>query len=169
MTRMTRSILFAALAAATVLCTGTDAVAETVVKVSLWDKGATAMDTVGKHDPIGMAVPGADPTMATMGVTLDLQEVPAGEITFKMTNDPGEFYHAVLISTVSDTSSPLPYLTDEQRVDEVGAGVTANLGELRPHASKAKTATLTPGTYILYCNIASHYAMGMWTLLKVTE
>jgi uncharacterized cupredoxin-like copper-binding protein len=27
---------------------------------------------------------------------------------------------------------------------------------------------MQPGTYILYCNIAGHYAMGMWTLLTVT-
>jgi uncharacterized cupredoxin-like copper-binding protein len=149
--------------------TQTTARAETVVKVSLWDKGESSMDNVGKHTPIGMAVDGADPAMATMGVTLDVLEVPAGEITFKITNDSGEFYHAVLISPVADPTSPLPYLTDENRVDEATAVITANLGELRPHDFKQKKATLTPGTYILYCNIAGHYAMGMWTLLTVTD
>ena len=139
------------------------------VKVSLWDKGATAMDNVGKHGPIGMAVEGTDPSMATMGVTLDVQEVPAGEITFSVTNDSGEFYHAVIISPVADTAVPLPYLAAEERVDETATGVAANLGELRPHEAKTKKATLGPGTYILYCNIAGHYAMGMWTLLTVTE
>ncbi|MBL9048586.1 MAG: hypothetical protein JNK19_00555, partial [Tabrizicola sp.] len=66
-------------------------------------------------------------------------------------------------------SVPLPYLNGDERVDEAAAGVTANLGELRPHDFKTKKAVLTPGTYILYCNIAGHYAMGMWTMLTVTE
>lgn len=162
-------VLLASLLTAGALGLATGAWAETVVKVSLWDKGATAMDTVGKHSPLGMAVAGADPSMATMGVTLDVQEVPAGEITFRITNDSGEFYHAVVISPVADTAVPLPYLPAEERVDEAAAGVTANLGELRPHDAKTKKATLGPGTYILYCNIAGHYAMGMWTLLTVTE
>lgn len=142
--------------------------AETKVKVSLWDKGATAMDNVGKH-MIGMAMVEADPALATMGMTLDVQEVPAGEITFAITNDSGEFYHAVLISPVADPATPLPYLTEDERVDEGAVVVTANLGELRPHDTKTKEADLGPGTYILYCNIAGHYAMGMWTLLTVTE
>ncbi|MBL9051426.1 MAG: hypothetical protein JNK19_15050, partial [Tabrizicola sp.] len=100
MNRTTGPALIACLLSAGVLVTSGAALAETVIKVSLWDKGETAMDNVGKHTPIGMAVEGADPTMATMGVTLDLQEVPAGEFTFKITNDSGEFYHAVLVSPV---------------------------------------------------------------------
>ncbi|WP_295075695.1 sulfocyanin-like copper-binding protein [Tabrizicola sp.] len=163
-----RATLFALLAIATA-GTSDGASAETMVKITLWDKGDAAMDHVGQHPPIGMAVDGADPGLATMGVTLDPQEVPAGEISFRITNDSGAFYHAVLVSAVADQTVPLPYLTEEERVDEAAAGITANLGELRPHDAKTKAAALTPGTYILYCNIAGHYAMGMWALLTVTE
>lgn len=126
--------------------TSTLALAETVVKVTLWDQGESSMEGAGMHAPLGLAVDGADPAMATMGVTLDVQEVPAGEITFKITNDSREFYHAVTISPVADPPTLLPYLTEENRVDEAAAMVAANLGELRPHDFKAKTTTLTPGT-----------------------
>lgn len=144
------------------------ALALTVIKVTLWDKGETSMDMVGMHEVIGLAVPGANPALATMGITLDVAEAPAGEISFQILNDSLEFYHAVVISPVADPAVPLPYLLEEQRVDETAAGVTANLGELKSHASATKKVALEPGTYILYCNISGHYAMGMWTLLTVT-
>ena len=54
-------------------------------------------------------------------------------------------------------------------VDEEAAGVTARVKELRPGTSRTVTVAMQPGTYILYCNIAGHYAMGMWTLLTVTS
>jgi uncharacterized cupredoxin-like copper-binding protein len=53
-------------------------------------------------------------------------------------------------------------------VDEAAAGTIARMKELRPQTSGSATFNLQPGTYILYCNIAGHYMMGMWTLLKVT-
>ena len=53
-------------------------------------------------------------------------------------------------------------------VDEAAAGVIARGKELRPHASGSVTATLQPGTYILFCNVGGHYVMGMWTLMTVT-
>ncbi len=40
--------------------------------------------------------------------------------------------------------------------------------ETEPGESGQVTLHLNPGTYILFCNIPGHYAMGMWTLLKVT-
>jgi uncharacterized cupredoxin-like copper-binding protein len=163
---ISRLVLLIAVSLAGAFIATSGARAETLIKVTLWDKGETSMDMVGMQEPMGLG--GADPGMATMGITLDLAEVPAGEISFQILNDSGEFYHAVMISPVADTTLPLPYLAEDQRVDEVAAGVTANLGELKPHASATKTASLTPGTYILYCNISGHYAMGMWTLLTVT-
>ena len=168
MLKLARFFLLALAALFLASTLGLRAQAQTVVKVTLWDKGETSMDMVGMHEVIGLAVPGANPALATMGITLDVAEVPAGEISFQILNDSLEFYHAVVISPVNDPMVPLPYLIEEQRVDEAAAGVTANLGELKSHASATKKVTLGPGTYILYCNISGHYAMGMWTLLTVT-
>jgi uncharacterized cupredoxin-like copper-binding protein len=53
-------------------------------------------------------------------------------------------------------------------VDEETAGITARLKDLRPRDSGAVTVDMQPGTSILYCNIAGHYAMGMLTLVAVT-
>lgn len=104
-----------------------------------------------------------------MGITVDTPEIPAGEITFRVTNESQEFYHSLSIAPVADVSKELPYLSDKEMVDEAAAGTVAHGKELRPHDSGSVTADLRPGTYILFCNIAQHYAMGMWTLVTVTE
>tara|TARA_R110002051_G_scaffold271530_2_gene332013 strand:- start:200 stop:709 length:510 start_codon:yes stop_codon:yes gene_type:complete len=142
--------------------------ADTTINVSLWDKGATSMDMLGETKPMGMAMTDADMTMATMGVTLDVAEVPFGEVTFQVTNDSDSMIHEMVLAPVTDVSVPLPYLTDLEKVDEDAAGHLGEVAELEPGQSGALTMTLDPGSYILYCNIPGHYVMGMWTFLTVT-
>ena len=141
--------------------------AGTVVQVSLWDKGDTSMNMMGDVKPMGMAMMGSDMTMVTMGITIDLAEVPAGEVTFEVTNDSKGMIHEMVLAPVADPSTPLPYKSDQMKVDEDAAGHLGEVAELEIGQSGALTMTLKPGTYILYCNIPGHYAMGMWALLKV--
>jgi uncharacterized cupredoxin-like copper-binding protein len=125
------------------------------------------MSMMGEVQPMGMAMMGSDMSMVTMGITTDLSEVPAGEVTFQVTNDSKSMIHEMVLAPVADVSMPLPYDGDQQKVDEDAAGHLGEVAELEPGQSGALTMTLKPGTYILYCNIAGHYAMGMWTLLTV--
>lgn len=162
-----RSVISTLPASVAVLAFRPAAAAGTVVKVSLWDKGETSMDGKGMA-PMGMAMAGADMSMATMGITVDTPEIPAGEVTFSVINDSQEFYHSLSIAPVADVATELPYLTDKMMVDEAAAGTVARGKELRPHASGTVTVALQPGTYILFCNVGGHYAMGMWTLITVT-
>lgn len=168
MTLSRRSALFLGCFALPCLAVSQTARAETVVKVALWDKGPASMDDMEAMVPMGMAMPGAKMDMATMGITVDAVEIPAGAVTFNVTNLSPEFYHALTIALVADPTTELPYPTDKSMVDEEAAGISARLKELRPGASGSVTVDLEPGTYILFCNIAGHYVMGMWTLVKVT-
>ena len=143
------------------------AYAGSVVKVSLWDKGPTSKDKMDTLMPMGMAMPGAKMEMATMGITVDISEIPAGEVTFKVVNESQEFYHSMVVSLVEDPSKELPYLSDEMMVDEEAAGRIAGVKEMR-HEFASVTVDMQPGTYILYCNVAGHYMMGMWTMVTVT-
>ena len=142
--------------------------AGTVIKVSLWDKGSTSMDNMDTLAPMGMAMPGAKMDMASMGIKVDRQEIPAGEITFRVVNESQDFYHSLVISLVADPTRELPYLIDKKMVDEDAAGRIGRGKEFKPHDSGSLTVDLQPGTYILYCNITGHYAMGMWTTIIVT-
>ena len=128
-----------------------------------------SMDKMGKVKPMGMGMMGADMSMAMMGVKVDQMTLAAGEVTFAVTNDSKDFVHEMVISPITDATKPLPYLTDGEKVDEDAAGHLGEVAELDPGAKGALTITLTPGTYILYCNIPGHYISGMWTTITVTE
>lgn len=168
MTISRRSLMSLSGAALLFAASGQDALAKSVVVVSLWDKGEASMEGADGMAPMGMAMEGADMAMATMGITLTKSEIPAGEVSFRITNDSLDFYHNLTISPVVGPEAALPYKTEEKMVDEAAAGLTARSAELPPHTSKTLDVTLQPGTYILYCNVSGHYAMGMWVLLTVT-
>lgn len=126
------------------------------------------MNMMGEVKPMGMAMMGADMSMTTMGITVDPAEVPAGEVTFQVTNASPDMIHEMVLAPVADVAMPLPYNSDGEKVDEDAAGQLAEVAELATGQSGALTRTHTPGTYILYCNVPRHYAMGVWTFLTVT-
>ncbi len=148
MTVTRRTVL--ALAAATLPATWLNPAwaADTTITASLWDKGPDSM--------------------AMMGITLSAASAPAGKITFTATNDSKDTIHEMVLAPVSDPNTPMPYDEATMKVDEDAAGHLGEVAELEPGASGSLTLEMQPGTYILYCNIPGHYAMGMWTLFTVT-
>ncbi len=142
--------------------------AKVTVNVSLWDSGETAMDNLMDGPNLGMAL-GGDTTLATMGITPDLTTVSGGDITFVMTNNSSWLIHEMVVAPVADVNAPLPYVDDDMEVDEDAAGAIGEVPETDPGQSGSVTLHLDPGTYILFCNIPGHYAMGMWATITVTE
>lgn len=126
-----------------------------------------SMGMLGTAPPLGMGMMGGDMMMAHMGITPSMTEVPAGEVTFQAVNDSKNFVPETVLAEVTDTNAELPYLVDEQKVDEDAAGHLGEVAELDPGQSGALTLTMRPGTYILYCNIPGHYVLGMWALITV--
>jgi len=144
--------------------------ADSVVNVSLWDKGDHSMDMLenGEIKGIGMGMTGGNITMATMGITASPQKVPAGVVTFEVVNKSKNIFHNMVVSPVPADGKPLPYSKDEEKVDEEAARHLGEVSELEPGQKGVLTLNLKPGKYILYCNVAGHYVLGMWTLLDVT-
>lgn len=142
----------------------------TDVLVHLWDKGAEAMAKVDSTKPMGMGMPGAgDMSKATMGITVDSNDIHAGEVTLVAINDSKYLIHEMLIAPIRSTYSPLPFDNIKSRVDEDAAHSLGEVSELDPGKTGALRITLKPGMYILLCNIPGHYAMGMWTTIIVKE
>lgn len=138
--------------------------ADAVVKVSLWDKGG--MMDMSKSMGLGMGMHGKM-SMAIMGIKIDKLTVPAGKVTFDVINDSKEIQHEMLISPVKDENTVLPFVDNENRVDEEASGDLGEVSELDPGKSGSLTLELKPGNYILFCNVPGHYMAGMWTALKV--
>ncbi|MDB5538540.1 MAG: hypothetical protein JWQ89_267 [Devosia sp.] len=136
--------------------------ATSTVNVSLADAGAAA--PLGTD--LGISMKG-DHATAVMHVIPDKTEVPAGEVTFKVTNNSSDIVHEMLVVKVADANQPLPYVDGESRVDEDAAGHLGEVSELDPGDSGSLTLSLDSGTYMLFCNIPGHYQAGMWTLVTV--
>jgi len=144
--------------------------AGTVVNVSLWDKGPNSMDMLGegKMMGFGMGMMAGKMKNEMMGISLDVQEVAAGDVTFEAVNNSKDFVHEMIIIPAPASGKPLPYNKDMERVEEETAGSLGEVSELDPGKKGALRVELKPGKYILLCNVPGHYALGMWTVINVT-
>lgn len=140
------------------------AFADTTIKVSLTDKGG--MMDMGKSMGFGMGMHG-NMAMAMMSIVVDKDKVPAGKVTFEVTNDSRETEHEMIVSPISGPDVTLPYNATDNRVDEEASGDLGEVEELKPGKSGALTLDLKPGLYVLFCNIPGHFMAGMWTTVLV--
>jgi uncharacterized cupredoxin-like copper-binding protein len=125
--------------------------------------------------------PASSPAATTVNVTLqewavvvDDDTLPAGEITFAVTNDGPEDVHEFVIIQTDLAPDELP--TDENgAVTEEGDGmqVIDEIEDIEVGDSQELTVDLEAGSYVLICNIYSadedeaHYQEGMRTVLTV--
>lgn len=146
----------------------TAAFADATVKVSLWDKGPDSMVLDDAHMKMMGKMDMANMSTGMMGITLDVKTVATGKVTFDVTNDSKDIIHEMILSPLPDGTTELPYIVDENRVDEEKADHLGEVSELDPGKGGSLTVDLKPGTYIIYCNIPGHFVDGMWTELTVT-
>ena len=140
--------------------------AGTTINVKLSDNGGAIDMSKGMGLGIGMH---GDMKTAVMSVDIDKKTVKAGVVTFKVTNSSKDTIHELIVSPINNADETLPYLNNENRVDEEHGSHLGEVSELNGGASGALTITLKPGMYALFCNIPNHYMDGMWTLLTVTK
>ena len=137
--------------------------AGTVVSVDLWDAGPdlTMVSNMRIKDH-------PDLSKAPMGIKISQATVPAGHVTFKVVNSSKDFVHEMVVAILKDPQKGLVYDENTGGVNEDAPGM--HLGEVPerdPGQSGSLTLNLKPGKYALYCNVAGHYASGMWTILTV--
>jgi uncharacterized cupredoxin-like copper-binding protein len=103
-----------------------------------------------------------------MSIRVDQPTVKAGPVTFEVTNWSRSVLHEMLVVSVDNPTAPLPYDYPQARVPEEQIKVLGEAADLQPNVSKTFEVTLTPGSYLLICNIAGHYAAGMAAPLSAT-
>ena len=108
-------------------------------------------------------------SMATMGIKASPTTVPAGVVSFHVTNTSTDTIHEMIVMYLADPTQPLPYIANDYKVDEDKAGDKGEVSELDPGANGTLTVFLKPGKYLLICNVAGHFAAGMWTEFDVTK
>jgi uncharacterized cupredoxin-like copper-binding protein len=163
MNRSIRSALRLAAGCAVVGAFATAALADgTTVKVTLWDKGTTAPMSMDQ----GVGMTHASMADSNMGIKLNKKKAKAGEVTFEVTNSSKETVHEMLVIP-APADGKVPYDDKEAKFDEDKAGSLGEVEETDPGKSGKLTLNLKPGKYILSCNVANHFANGMWTKFTV--
>ena len=142
------------------------AFADSTIKAELWDRGG--MMDMSKNMGMGMGMGmGGNMKMAIMGITVDKATVPAGKVTFDVKNISKETVHEMLVSPIKGADVTLPFIANENRVDEEASGDLGEVSELDPGKSGSLTLDHKPGLYALFCNVPGHFTAGMWTTIEV--
>jgi uncharacterized cupredoxin-like copper-binding protein len=164
--RLIRQHWFALAIAFTIsLAAGQAHASATVIKVSLWDRGAMSMNMLGHGPMMGMAM--GPMHKAPMGIAVSTRTVPAGDVTFAVTNASKSLVHEMVVAPIKDEKTALPYDKAGQKVAEDATGHLGEVAELESRRKGSLTLNMKPGRYILYCNVPGHYVLGMWTLITV--
>ena len=103
-----------------------------------------------------------------MAVRIDHDTVKAGQVRFDVTNWSRGMIHELLVIRVDSPQVPLPYDDAQGKIAEDQVKLLGDTGNLEPNASSTLDIALTPGTYLLICNVPGDYAAGMATPLTVT-
>jgi uncharacterized cupredoxin-like copper-binding protein len=122
------------------------------------------------HEVIATSTPGG-PTPGPGEIAVTLHDGPfelianpetaiPGPVTFNVTNT-GSTIHNIRVIKTDLAPEDLPIDDSGFRVDETAVDVVESGDDLNPEASELVTADLEAASYVLICNIASHYQSGM--------
>ena len=102
-----------------------------------------------------------------MTMTVTPTSAPAGKVKFAVTNS-GTILHELVVLKLK-TKTAYDKLAVNAKTHEVSEAKTVGeVGNVPKGKTKSKTLTLKKGNYVLVCNIAKHYAMGMRAAFTVT-
>ena len=113
--------------------------------------------------------PSSGPSVASMMIKTDQATVKAGPVKFLVSNNSKNLVHEMIVVSVAEPNTPLPYDQKDNRVIESKIKDLGEASDLPPGTKKTLTLTLKPGNYILICNQPGHYKTGMKASLIVTE
>ncbi len=140
------------------------ALAETVIKITLIDK----MGSGDLSKPLGLGMGmHADMSLAKMGIAANPKTTTPGAVRFDVTNLASSLVHEFEVARITDENQALPYDQSRNKVDEQGLQTLGAVSEIMPNKSAALILDLSPGKYLLFCNVSGHYMAGMWTVIEV--
>ena len=97
--------------------------------------------------------------MTSFAFKLDKDSVPAGTVTFHVKNAAEDLEHELLVIKTDLKASDLK-VKDDGKIEEEGLEIIDEI-EVEHGATSDLKIDLTPGHYLLICNIAGHFPAGM--------
>ena len=107
--------------------------------------------------------------LAEFAIGIDNAVGAAGDITFTASNN-GFIPHELVVIRTDLAPDALPVDEASAKADEDAAGTVIGRipeGDLGKGASASASFNLTPGNYVLICNVPGHYQSGMATAFTV--
>ena len=128
------------------------------------DTGVTAPAQTGTPVAVMVGdVNGVSGPAMSMTMTVAPTSVPAGPVTFTLTNNGSIVHEMIVLKT--DTPYDQLAVTGGKVSEATSAG---EVSELAAGKSKSVTLDLAAGKYVLVCNVKDHYTMGMRAPFTVT-
>lgn len=106
--------------------------------------------------------------MDEYSVHADPRSAPAGSVTFRVRN-VGAIAHQFLVLRTNRDAGDLPVRGGLVRTGSRGITEAGEIEVMTADASETVEITLAAGRYVLICNIAGHYDLGMRTGFRVTR
>lgn len=95
----------------------------------------------------------------------------AGHATIEAPND-GSVEHELVLFKTNKNPANLPTEAngnvDEERLDKE-AEEAGEIADVEAGETKSEEFDLTPGKYVIFCNLPGHYAQGMYGTVTVTK
>lgn len=92
------------------------------------------------------------------GIELDRTEFATGTVTFQLENEGPSVHEFVVIRSDADPGS---FPVVENEVEEAGLDAVDEVEDVAVGGTPTLEVDLTPGSYVVICNITGHYAAGM--------
>jgi uncharacterized cupredoxin-like copper-binding protein len=93
----------------------------------------------------------------------------AGKVTISAPND-GQVEHELVLFKTDRSPGSLPTIdneVDEEGLEAKGVESPGEIEEVGPGETKSNTFDLTPGKYLMICNIPGHFQRGMYGTVTV--
>jgi uncharacterized cupredoxin-like copper-binding protein len=128
---------------------------------------AVPLTVARRQEPTPRGTP-VDVLLDDFKVRRDAAVVPAGTVSFRIRNQ-GPTTHEVIVVRTDRAPGKLPLQSDGLTVDEEGEGIDFldEVEGLDIDDRETLDLNLTPGHYVLYCNLEGHYLGGMYAALTV--
>ena len=97
-------------------------------------------------------------------IDLEVDNTPSGRIALEIRNQ-GELVHEVEIFSGATNGQILPVRSSVAVT--TGLGLIDEVENILAESRALLVVDLSPGTYLLICNLPAHYESGMWTYLTV--
>lgn len=95
----------------------------------------------------------------------------AGSVTISAPNN-GKLVHELVLTKTSGDPASLPTTSDGEADEaklEARGEFAGEIADVAAGETKEGTFKLTPGNYVMFCNLPGHYAQGMYGTLTVEE